>query len=144
MSVQVYSQDSRKSIWNSCLIESNFLILICIYASFYVQWSKYVLILKTFRTEPGKEPRYAFIPVETYEVKDLKNCFKKFLRACVPSVTQDTSESSTTTTNQGTHLNQNGFNKLIQDSKWFDHVSFERRVDLNSCCQLLSWGLSSS
>jgi len=75
--------------------------------------------IRTFRSENCKETRYTFIPVDTYEVRETKNCFKKFFRACVPGTFSETNELNT---NNHSHNNQTGFLKLIQDSKWFEHL----------------------
>lgn len=54
----------------------------------------------------------------------MKNCFKKFLRASVPSTPSEFNETSV---NHHSNHNQYSFLKQIHDSKWFDSVSVNIR-----------------
>ncbi|RMZ95228.1 Myotubularin-related, partial [Brachionus plicatilis] len=105
----------------------------------------------SLRNDWNKETsRYVFIPVDTHDVKETKNSFKKLCRACIPS--HSVAETSDITSNPGhkvssasfglnrltssnkisrkkTSLNEpnhaltsNSFLKQIHESKWFDQI----------------------
>ena len=78
-----------------------------------------LLFLKTFRSEACKETRYSFIPVDVCEVRETKACFKKFLRACLPTAPTEYNEA---TVNHHSNHHNFGFYKQIQESKWFENV----------------------
>jgi hypothetical protein len=88
------------------------------------KYSYYSLILQTGRLEQFQN--YCFLPLEFHDVSQIKASFKKMTRACVPSMSAQTSNNHTNS--NGTDIpsvtlpNSMSFYKLIEESRWLYQV----------------------